>query len=88
MVCVRFGRETVSPAQRADSSGLSLICFTVQDRLRTYSSTLCGIFGYPFSGSICVSPVSSQSTDLPNSRLIARRTAAPGSFSPRSRAQR
>jgi hypothetical protein len=37
-----------------------------------------------FFGSVCVFPVSSQSTDLPNSRLIASRTPAPGSFSPRS----
>ena len=29
---------------------------------------------------LSVSPVNSQSTDVPNSRLIAKRTAAPGSF--------
>src|ERR1700674_849260 len=37
---------------------------------------------------LCVSPVKSQSTDFPNSFLIASSTAAPGSFSPFSRAER
>jgi len=37
---------------------------------------------------LLLSPVSSQSTDFPNALLIAKRTAAPGSFSPRSRAER
>ena len=39
-------------------------------------------------GSTNAFPVSSQSTDLPNSWLIASSTAAPGSFSPRSSADR
>jgi hypothetical protein len=33
-------------------------------------------------------PVSNQSTDFANSELIANNTAAPGSFSPRSRADK
>ena len=37
---------------------------------------------------LLLSPVRSQSTDFPNALLIAKRTAAPGSFSPRSRADR
>jgi hypothetical protein len=37
---------------------------------------------------LCFSPVKSQSTDFPNSFVIASNTAAPGSFSPFSRAER
>jgi hypothetical protein len=50
--------------------------------------TSSGESGWPFPGfdqlrrKSCAFPVSNRSTDLPNSRLIAKRTAAPGSFSP------